>query len=190
MNPCCFAIFAYFTPLGSLKHQLERMSVKVLLLNQNYEPLTVCSMEKAVVLLYLGKAEMVEQARGCYVRAVSQRLPMPSVVRLGTFVRVPYRVILSRKNILRRDGFRCQYCGNTSTPLTIDHIIPRSRKGDDTWENLVAACIYCNNRKGNRTPDEARMPLAHRPMRPNHVFFIRHLMSTSDDGWKPYLYMH
>ncbi len=166
------------------------MSVKVLLLNQNYEPLTVCNMEKAVVLLFLGKAEMVASARNRYVRSVSTRLPMPSVVRLGTFARVPYRVILSRKNILRRDGFHCQYCGNAATPLTIDHVIPRSRNGEDSWENLVAACIRCNNKKGDRTPEEARMPLLRKPMRPNHVFFIRHLVGALDDDWKPYLYMH
>ena len=166
------------------------MLSKVLLLNQNYEPLSICSVEKAVVLMYLGKAELIEAQQGRYVRSVSSRMPMPSVVRLGVYIRVPYRVILSRKNVLRRDSFRCQYCGSAGQTLTIDHIVPRSKQGEDSWENLVAACVRCNNHKGDRTPDEARMPLQRKPMRPNHVFFIRHILGTVEDGWKPYLFMH
>lgn len=165
------------------------MNSKVLILNQNYEPLAICGVEKAVILMFLGKAELIEAQQGKYVRSVSQRIPMPSIVRLGVYIRVPYRVILSRKNVLRRDNFRCQYCGNIGQSLTIDHILPRSKHGEDTWENLVAACMPCNNRKGDRTPDEARMPLLRRPMRPNHVFFIRHIVGTVDDEWKPYLFM-
>ena len=163
---------------------------KVLVLNQNYEPMSVCSVEKAVVLVYLGKAELIESQRGRYLHSVSRKVPMPSIVRLSVYIRIPYRVILSRKNVLRRDNFRCQYCGQTGLPLTIDHIVPKSRKGEDAWENLVAACVKCNNKKGDRTPDEARMPLLRKPMRPNHVFFIRHFVGTVDDRWKPYLFMH
>jgi 5-methylcytosine-specific restriction endonuclease McrA len=165
------------------------MHTNVLILNQNYEPLTVCSVEKAVVMMYLGKAEMIESQRGKYVRSVTKRFPVPSIVRLGLYIRVPYRVILSRKNVLRRDNYRCQYCGLSGQSLTIDHVVPKSKQGEDTWENLVAACVQCNNRKGDRTPEDARMALLRKPMRPNHVFFIRHILGTVDDGWKPYLYM-
>lgn len=166
------------------------MLSKVLILNQNYEPLSVCTVEKAVVMMYLGKAELIEAHDKRYVRAVTYRMPMPSIVRLDSFKRVPYRVILSRKNVLRRDNYQCQYCGDFGQALTIDHVLPKSRKGEDSWDNLVAACVACNNRKGDRTPEEARMPLIRKPMRPNHVFFIRHILGTVDDGWKPYLFMH
>ena len=74
--------------------------------------------------------------------------------------------------------------------LTVDHIIPKARGGEDTWENLTAACVSCNNRKGHRTPEEAKMPLLHKPLRPNHLFFIRHFVSSIDERWKPYLFMN
>ncbi len=163
----------------------------MLILNQNYEPMSVINVQKAIVLLYRGKAEMIEAHDGKMVRAVSMAMPFPSIVRLGVYVKVPYKkIILSRKNILRRDGHRCQFCGRGDVPLTVDHVFPVSRGGEDTWENLVAACVQCNNRKGDRTPEEADMPLRRRPMRPNHVTFIRHFVGTLDERWKPYLFLH
>jgi 5-methylcytosine-specific restriction endonuclease McrA len=105
------------------------------------------------------------------------------------FVKVPFKkIILSRKNILRRDGHRCQYCG-TSSNLTVDHMMPRSRGGEDTWENLVTACIKCNNKKGDRTPEESKLSLRIRPKRPSHITFIKNFAGKVDDTWKPYLYM-
>ncbi len=167
------------------------MNAKVLILNQNYEPMSVVNVKKAIVLLYLGKAELIEAKDGQQVRSVSMRMPFPSIVRLSVFVRVPFKkIILSRKNILRRDGHRCQYCGRSDIPLTVDHVIPLSRGGEETWENLVCACVKCNNRKGDSTPDEAGMPLRRRPIRPNHVTFIRHFVGTLDERWKPYLFMN
>ena len=167
------------------------MNAKVLILNQNYEPMSVINVKKAIVLLYLGKAELIAANEYLRVRAVSMSMPFPSIVRLSMYVRVPYKkIILSRKNILRRDGHRCQYCGRGDLPLTLDHVVPLSRGGDDSWENLSAACVHCNNKKGDRTPDEARMPLRRKPMRPNHVTFISHFVSTLDERWKPYLFLH
>ena len=96
--------------------------------------------------------------------------------------------MLSRKNVLRRDRHRCQYC-RSNDRLTIDHVIPKSRGGKDTWENLVAACVPCNNRKGSRTPEEAGMPLLRKPFRPSHVMFIRDYIGRLDDKWKPYLFL-
>jgi 5-methylcytosine-specific restriction endonuclease McrA len=146
---------------------------------------------KAIVLLYLGKAEMIAAADGKLVRSVSVTMPFPSIVRLSVYVRVPYkRIILSRKNILRRDAHRCQYCGRSDLPLTVDHVVPISRGGEDTWENLVCACVGCNNRKGDRTPEEADMALRRKPMRPNHVTFIRHFVGSLDERWKPYLFLN
>jgi 5-methylcytosine-specific restriction endonuclease McrA len=166
------------------------LSGKVLILNGNYEPLAICSVQKAIVLLFLGKAEMVSSSENKLVHSVTSAIPFPSVIRLSNYVRVPFKkVILSRKNILRRDGHRCQYCGATSISLTVDHVIPKSRGGEDSWENLVSACIRCNNRKGSQTPDEAEMPLMKRPIRPNHVTFLRQYVGKVDKGWEPYLFM-
>lgn len=168
-----------------------RLNSKVLVLNQNYEPMSVCNVKKAIILLFLGKAELIEAHAGKLLRSVSVSMPFPSVVRLSVYIRVPYKkIILSRKNILRRDGHRCQFCGRGDLPLTVDHVLPRSRGGEDTWENLVCACVQCNNAKGDRTPEEARMPLMRRASRPNHVTFIRHFVGNIDDRWKPYLFMN
>jgi 5-methylcytosine-specific restriction endonuclease McrA len=168
-----------------------RLNAKVLILNQNYEPMSIINARKAIVLLYLGKAELIEAHQQLRVRSVSDSMPFPSIVRLSMYVRVPFkRIILSRKNILRRDGHRCQYCGRSDLALTLDHIQPASRGGEETWENLVCACVECNNRKGDRTPDEAAMPLKRPPVRPNHVTFIRHVVGSLDERWKPYLFLH
>jgi 5-methylcytosine-specific restriction endonuclease McrA len=168
-----------------------KLNSKVLILNQNYEPMSVCNAKKAIILLYLGKAEMIEAYNGKEIHSVSMSIPFPSIVRLGVYIHVPYKkIILSRKNILRRDGHRCQYCGRGDIPLTIDHIIPKAKKGEESWENLVAACVNCNNKKGDRTPEEARMYLLRKPMKPNHVTFIRHFVGRLDERWKPYLYMN
>ncbi|HMB91460.1 MAG TPA: HNH endonuclease [Rhodothermales bacterium] len=165
------------------------MRAHVLVLNQDYRALTVCSVERAVVLIHLRKAELVEALPDQFLRSPSVQFPWPSIVRLKMYVRVPYRkIMLSRKNILRRDRFRCQYCGSRQK-LTVDHVMPRSRGGRDTWLNLVAACTSCNNKKGNRTPEEAHMSLRRKPFRPSHVMFIRDYVGNLDDTWKPYLFL-
>lgn len=152
--------------------------------------MSVISARKAIVLLFLGKAELLESSDGKVLRSVSSAMPFPSVLRLGIYVKIPYKnIILSRKNILRRDGHRCQFCGRSDIALTVDHVIPSSRGGEDTWENLVCACVRCNNRKGDRTPEEALMPLRRKPMRPNHVTFIRQYVGTVNERWKPYLFL-
>jgi 5-methylcytosine-specific restriction endonuclease McrA len=169
---------------------LDVLSKRVLLLNQNYEPLSICSAKKAIVLLYLGKAEIVERYDSLMVHSVSTELPLPSVLRLDRYVRVPNRrILLTRKNILKRDRFQCQYCGARGKPLTVDHVIPKERGGKETWENLVAACVECNTRKGNRTPEEANMPLLKVPKKPNYLHFIQNFHGTIDDRWKPYLFL-
>lgn len=166
------------------------MNAKVLVLNQSYEPISICSVKKAFLLVFLTKAEIVASKNDRTLRTVSVHYSCPSIIRLSTYVRVTFRrVELSRKNILRRDNARCQYCGKTNPPLTIDHIIPKSRGGEDTWENLITACMKCNNRKGNRTPDEAGMPLLTIPKKPSHVTFLKQIVGKVDDAWRPYLFM-
>lgn len=165
------------------------MTGHVLVLNQDYRALTICSVQRAAILVLLQKADLVEARPERYLRSPSCRLPWPSIVRLKAYVTVPYkRILLSRKNVLRRDRFRCQYCGSRDR-LTIDHILPKSRGGPDSWENLVAACVPCNNRKGNRTPEEARMTLRRKPFRPSHIMFIRDYVGAVDETWKPYLFL-
>ena len=102
---------------------------------------------------------------------------------------MPYKkIILTRRNILKRDGHKCVYCGRADLPLTLDHVIPRSKGGDDSWENLVAACLPCNNRKGDRTPEESHLKLKTKPYAPNHIMFIRNNAGRLDDSWKQYLF--
>jgi 5-methylcytosine-specific restriction endonuclease McrA len=162
---------------------------RVLILNQNYEPLAICSARKAVVLMYTGKVEMVEPSP-FVVRSVSTTRTLPSIVRLSRLIHVPRkRILLSRNNILKRDNHRCQYCGTDRSPFTVDHVVPRDRGGQDTWENLVCACADCNSRKSNRTPQEAGMKLLRVPRKPGYLFFMQHVVRVTDDRWKPYLFM-
>ncbi|HHJ51673.1 MAG TPA: HNH endonuclease [Caldithrix abyssi] len=162
---------------------------KVLILNQNYEPITICSMKRAIILVYLKKVQMVERYE-CSVRSVSVSMPCPSIIRLNSYVRKPFReVILNRKNILKRDQNICQYCGKNSRPMTIDHVIPKSYGGKDTWENLVCACYSCNAKKSNRTPEEAGMKLLRRPRKPSHLFYLQNLIGNPPESWKPYLFL-
>jgi 5-methylcytosine-specific restriction endonuclease McrA len=167
----------------------NRLNNNVLVLNQNYEPIAICNAKKAVILVYLGKAEIVETL-DTEIRAVSFSMPFPSVVRLQIYIYKPYMpVILSRKNILRRDRHRCQYCGKNAQPLTVDHIIPKQFGGKHSWENLVCACIRCNNRKGNKTPDQVGMALLKKPQKPSKLFFLQFFIERPHDSWRPYLFL-
>ncbi len=162
---------------------------QVLVLNQNYEPFSVCDAKKAIILLYLRKVQLVERYEEL-VHSVSMEMPYPSVIRLNTYIHRPYKkVILNRKNIIRRDRNTCQYCGKNSRPMTIDHVIPKSYGGKDAWENLVCACVQCNTKKGNRTPEQAGMDLMRRPKRPTHLFFLKSLIGKPHASWKPYLFI-
>jgi 5-methylcytosine-specific restriction endonuclease McrA len=163
---------------------------KVLVLNASYEPLSICDARNAVLLLFCGKAMIVASHPEHRIRTVTESYPLPIIVRLTVYVRVEFRnAVLSRKNLFRRDEFRCQYCGRKDVPLTIDHVIPRSRGGGESWENLITACKSCNSLKGNRTPAEAGMTMLQKPVMPSHITLMRrHYLSISDE-WKPYLYM-
>ncbi|OGU14457.1 MAG: HNH endonuclease [Ignavibacteria bacterium GWB2_35_12] len=163
---------------------------RVLILNQSYEPVSICSAKKAIILIFLTKAEIVAKRDGRVVRSINYSMPFPSVIRLARYIKVPFKKIeLSRRNILKRDGFRCQYCGTKSHELTIDHIIPKSRGGSDSWDNLVSACKSCNNKKADRTPEESGLHLIKRPRRPHHILFITQYMGKVDENWKPFLFM-
>ncbi|OAI44596.1 HNH endonuclease [bacterium SCGC AG-212-C10] len=151
------------------------MHSSVLVLNQNYEPLNVCNVRRALVLVLRGKAEVIESARDV-LHTATLVITLPSVIRLVSLVRRPRpRVRLTRKEIFARDNWLCVYCGRATRELTLDHVMPRHRGGPHTWENLVSACKACNHRKAGRTPQEARMALHHEPSKPRvsiyHAFF-------------------
>lgn len=162
----------------------------VLVLNQNYEPLSVCSVRRAIIMQLLGKVEVVETYDGQRVYSVSQSLPQPSVVRLSWYIKVPYkRILLTRRNIIKRDRHTCQYCGDKKGIMTVDHVIPKRYGGGDVWENLVCACSRCNNLKADRPLEAAGMSLARQPRRPNHITFIQSFIGLSDERWKRYLFL-
>ena len=144
----------------------------VLVLNASYEPLHVVSVRRAVVLLLKEKAQLVEAAESL-LRAERLSLPQPVVIRLVTYVHVPrrWRLPVSRKGVLARDGYQCQYCGKQPSKqlLTVDHVTPRSQGGPSAWENLVAACAPCNRKKGGRRPVEAGMKLLTEPTKPRYI---------------------
>ena len=132
------------------------MNGRVLVLNTSFEPINVCTERRAVVMIFKGVAR-VEEHNGHVLHSQRLTIHAPSVIRLTEYIHIPFeRRSLSRKNILLRDHSTCQYCGRQHTPaeLTLDHVLPRSRSGADSWENLVACCLRCNNVKGDRTPQE------------------------------------
>lgn len=162
---------------------------RVLVLNASYEPLNVCTLRRAIVLILKEKAEILERGDGV-LRSETMRLDRPEVIRLVSFVRVPrdiHRRRITRKAVLARDGWTCQYCGAERPALTVDHVIPRSRGGESVWENIVASCAPCNRRKGNRLPREVRMHPRNNPRPPGPTVFIRIAAPRTPEIWEPYL---
>jgi 5-methylcytosine-specific restriction endonuclease McrA len=162
----------------------------VLVLNATYEPLNVVSVKRAIVLLLKEKAELVEAAEAM-LRSESFSLPVPLVIRLVYFVKIPRRISLpvTRRGVLSRDHYTCQYCGATPSRknLTVDHVIPRSRGGKTTWENVVTACDKCNGRKGNRTPAEAGLKLLTQPERPRYLAIASLASVEARQVWGKYI---
>ena len=165
------------------------INLPVLVLNQSYEPLTICRARRAVVLLYRGKAEMLENGVG-FIHSVSNSFPLPSVIRLDYMVKRPRRERkLTRFEVFNRDRYTCQYCGKETRQLTLDHVIPRYRGGQHIWENVVSACVPCNRRKAGRTPQEAGMRLIHPSSPPGNSPFFNipyHYRQTKAE-WQKYL---
>ena len=163
------------------------MNRKVLILNQDYRPLTICTVQKGFLLVFLKKAELISKDEDKVLRSISQTFPMPSVVRLNRFVRMNYKSVeLTRQNIFKRDGFQCQYCGDDDD-LTLDHVIPRANQGKSTWKNLVTACKKCNSEKGDTSIEEFPKPLKAVPFKPSYIMFLRDFSGHNCDDWKPYL---
>lgn len=162
---------------------------RVLILNASYEPLHVCSVKRAITLLMQDVAERVLDGDRV-LRSPSLQVAVPSVIRLRRYVRRPHRqrVAFNRKNVFRRDDHTCQYCGTRSHDLTLDHVMPRSRGGPTSWDNVVACCRRCNASKRDRTPTEARMGLRRAPQAPAFMFSSAYgLLPDVDPAWEAYL---
>lgn len=150
------------------------MSKQVLVLNASYEPLSLVSVRRAVVLLMREKAELLEVTQQM-LRSSNKSMPVPLVIRLVHYVRLPHRKVPStRAAVMLRDAYTCQYCGETPGRqlLTVDHVVPRSRGGIHDWTNLVTACTRCNQKKGSLTPEEANMQLVRKPFEPTYVALV------------------
>jgi 5-methylcytosine-specific restriction endonuclease McrA len=160
----------------------------VLVLNATYEPINVCTVRRAVVLLLKEKAEVIERGEW-ELRSATQTLTRPVVIRLVSYVRIPrdtHRRKITRRAVFARDEWTCQYCGSRSN-LTVDHVIPKSKGGGSSWENIVASCAQCNRRKGDALPPQAGMRLLRPPRTPNPNVFIHVASPTIPSAWLQYL---
>lgn len=161
----------------------------VLVLNQNYLPLTVCSFKRAFLLVYLQKADLIHASDNTLIRTVNESYACPSVIKINRYVNAPYRgVVLTRHNVFRRDSHKCQYCGETKD-LTLDHVIPKSKGGKTNWKNLVTACKKCNTKKGDLSVKEAGLTLKKPPFRPSQFMFLADVNGNIREEWLPFLGM-
>jgi 5-methylcytosine-specific restriction endonuclease McrA len=169
------------------RHPYNRGTLaRALVLNVSFQPLCVVPMRRALILALKGKAEVLH-TNGVVFRSERLEIAGPSVVRLNYYVRVPYRAraSLSRRAVFIRDNYECQYCGSPAE--NVDHVIPRSRGGEHSWENVVASCRPCNARKENRSPLDVGMRLRHAPRAPHESVWIIVAADRLDPAWTPYL---
>jgi 5-methylcytosine-specific restriction endonuclease McrA len=162
---------------------------RVLVLNATYEPINVCSVRRATVLLLKDRAEIVERGRSS-LHSESVTVPRPVVIRLVTYVRIPrdaHRRKITRRAVFARDRWTCQYCGGVRGTLTVDHVVPRSKGGPSSWENIVTCCAPCNRRKGDKLPRKAGMTLLTDPRPPHPQVFVHVASATIHPAWEQYL---
>lgn len=174
------------TPTGGPACSPRVQPNRALVLNATFEPLGIVSSRRAVLLVLDTKAELVHTTDR-FFRAEHISVPEPSVVRLVRYVYIPrqYRIAVNRRTVFARDSSRCQYCGGAAENL--DHVIPRSKGGPHTWENVVAACRRCNTRKEDRLPHEAGMALRRTPIAPHHRVQLLALCGGASEDWRSYL---
>ena len=169
---------------------MASLNGNVLVLNLDYQPINICGTRRAVKLIFLGKAEILED-RGEFLASARGVIPQPSVIKLSHLIRRPQPELrLSRKAVFARDHYQCQYCGRNGVKMTIDHIVPRYMGGTFCWENLVCACHVCNARKGDRTPQHAGLKLLRKPEKPSfipHISYTLYRQSVDEENWLKYL---
>jgi 5-methylcytosine-specific restriction endonuclease McrA len=161
--------------------------MKTLVLNAGYEPLAVVSFKRALILVLNNKAVVLAGSQEQKVRSATAEYELPAVILLSRYVRIPgsRQVPLSRRGVLRRDDYRCAYCGRSAD--TVDHVQPRSRGGSDSWENLVACCLKCNGAKGSRTLAELDWELSFKPRPPSGLIWSLRGLDREQPEWSPYL---
>jgi 5-methylcytosine-specific restriction endonuclease McrA len=163
------------------------MEKRVLVLNLDHSPVAVVPVQKAIVLLFLEKANCLSTYELLEIRTVSRSFEYPAVIRLNQYKSIPFKgVLLNRANLFRRDRGECQYCGS-KRHLTVDHIIPRSKGGKTSWTNLITACNRCNVNKGDKTPEQAGLILRSQPFKPSLSYFLAEYAERQAEEWLPYL---
>ncbi len=166
------------------------MSAEVLVLNSDYEPLNICNARRAVNLLLMGKVEVVHESPQ-KMHSAAKSMSLPSVVRLRSHIKRPRpQLKLSRRSILARDDYTCQYCGHKGGDMTVDHIIPKRLGGPTSWENLICCCKKCNSKKGGKSVGQIGFTMHNKPTKPRYVPFISYtkfLAGAKDEVWKMYL---
>ena len=176
-------------PPGASERRRGGTSGRVLVLNASYEPINVCTVRRATVLLLKRRAEILEEG-GWRLHAESLTIPRPVVIRLVTYVRIPrdaHSRKITRRAIFARDRWTCQYCGRERGKLTVEHVIPRSKGGSSAWDNIVTCCAPCNRRKGDRLPRQAEMHLRNHPKPPGPTIFVHVAASAIPPIWEQYL---
>lgn len=164
-------------------------SSRVLVLNASYEPINVCTVRRAAVLILKDRAEILERADRS-LHAERFTLPRPAVIRLRTYIKIPrdaHSRKITRRAVFARDRWACQYCGTDRGGLTVDHVIPRSKGGGSSWENIVACCAPCNRRKGDRLPAQADMHPRAVPRAPSPTIFVHVAVPRIPEAWEQYL---
>jgi len=166
------------------------LSAEVLVLNSDYEPLNICNARRAVNMLLMGKVEVVHESSR-RLHSTARTLALPSVVRLRCHIKRPRpQLKLSRRSILARDDYTCQYCGHKGNDMTVDHVIPKRMGGPSSWENLLCCCRKCNSKKGDKTVSQVGFTINSKPIKPRYVPFISYtkfLAGARDEVWRMYL---
>ena len=160
---------------------------QVLVLNQDFSPLTVCSVQRAFILVFSEKAELIKNEPSKELRSITNSFKFPSVIKINRYINIPFKsVVLTKQNVFKRDDFQCQYCGSKSK-LTLDHLIPKSKGGTTSWKNLVTACEKCNISKGNHNLEETNLSLRTHPKKPTYLSFLKKHISKSNVLWAEFL---
>jgi 5-methylcytosine-specific restriction endonuclease McrA len=169
--------------------QRRNVNSRVLVLNASYEPINVCTVRRAAVLVLKQRAEILERADWA-LHAENFTLARPVVIRLITYVHIPrdaHSRKITRRAVFARDRWTCQYCGNDRANLTVDHVVPRSKGGSSAWDNIVTCCAPCNRRKGDMLPKQANMHLRSKPTVPSPTIFVHVATPKVPSAWQPYL---
>ena len=161
----------------------------ILVLNADYTPINITNLKRAFNLIYKGKAEIIKHNIISPIVTELRKYKRPTIIRLLRYISIPFRKVnLNRQNIFRRDKFQCVYCGEkTKNKLTIDHVIPKSKGGNNTWQNLVTCCKSCNIKKDDKTLEEVGMILTSIPYRPTYIQFVKNITISYKDDWLPFL---